>query len=117
MALHVVKHHGHFRSLSNRHLDAQRQTQHHLPTWVEAEYKVTVRIWPLTPNLRLHGVSIADKCYDANSTREQACRQGMQAGRQNVTSAEWTGKEDSHPFWLITRRDKATYDVNVEVVC
>ena len=69
MVLDVVYHHGHYRSLNNRHLDAQKQAQERLPSWIQAEYRAWVRIWPLTPGMRIHGKDVVDKFYEASSSR------------------------------------------------
>eukprot|EP00747_Dinoflagellata_sp_TGD_P019153 gnl/TRDRNA2_/TRDRNA2_126980_c0_seq1.p1 gnl/TRDRNA2_/TRDRNA2_126980_c0~~gnl/TRDRNA2_/TRDRNA2_126980_c0_seq1.p1 ORF type:complete len:317 (+),score=24.39 gnl/TRDRNA2_/TRDRNA2_126980_c0_seq1:142-951(+) len=69
MVLDVVFYHGHYRSLNNRHLDAQKQAQECLPKWIQAEHPAWVRIWPLTRGMKIHGKDVVDKFYEANSSR------------------------------------------------
>ena len=68
MRLDVVFHHGFYRSLNNRHLDAHKLTQGKLQSWIQESYKVQARVLPLTPGLQLHGKSVVEKFYEANST-------------------------------------------------
>jgi hypothetical protein len=63
-----VFHHGFYRSLNNRHLDAHKLTQGKLQSWIQESYKVQARVLPLTPGLQLHGKSVVEKFYEANST-------------------------------------------------
>merc|ERR1711879_580216 len=71
MTLDVVWYHGRYWSLNNRHLHALkiylRAVQ---PEWKRREEMASIRCWPLTPGLYLHGRCIVAKFEEALSSRD-----------------------------------------------
>lgn len=73
MVLDVVWHHRFYRSLNNRHLHALKEAQAALPAdWLRRRIPCCVRVWPLTPSLKIHGRCITHNLYEASSTRDNA---------------------------------------------
>ena len=75
MTLDVVWYDGYYRPLNNRHLHAHKETQQRVAQtqWRRAKYEVEVRVWPLSPFLRLHGRPVLDKFVEASSTADNGC--------------------------------------------
>ena len=70
MVLDVVQHHGFYRSLNNKHLDALKRVQEALhPKWMQHHFECTVRVWPLSHCVHMHGKAVVDKLCDVTSTR------------------------------------------------
>ena len=71
MTLDVIHYHGSYWSLNNRHLHALNLFVREVwPEWKRIEEVARIRVWPLTPGLRLHGRCVCEKFLDACSTRD-----------------------------------------------
>jgi len=98
MTLDVIEYHGRCWSLNNRHLKADRlylEQLHGEHSWLvtsEVAQAASVRIWPLMPDLKLHGKSVLHKFNEALSTRD--C--GRSLSLRSAASSRSPSRERRH---------------------
>jgi len=95
MILDVVRFHGDFWSLNNRHLKACKEFMSKVkPPWLRASLEVQVRIWPLMPGLRLHeksALDIVDKFCIALSTVDRGRSLSLRSGSSSRNRSSSVG--------------------------
>ena len=96
MVLDVVRFHGAYFSLNNRHLDVQKQAHLKLPQTYQADVKSRVCVWPLTKGLKYKPFQgsnakrdIYDKFFEALSTRDGG--RSVSRSRKEVRSGSSSG--------------------------